>query len=52
MASGKVRDRVQHFDDMEKKKNIKRSHSPLTPDKENRIHSKGAGTDDDVSISV
>ncbi|GFX86723.1 HTH_Tnp_Tc3_1 domain-containing protein [Trichonephila clavipes] len=52
MASGKVRDRVQHFDDMEKKKNIKRSHSPLTPDKENRIHSKGIGTDDDVSISV
>ncbi|CAL1283029.1 unnamed protein product [Larinioides sclopetarius] len=52
MASGKVRDRVQHFDDMEKKKNIKRSHSPLTPDKENRIHSKGVGTDDDVSISV
>ncbi|XP_055925622.1 uncharacterized protein LOC129957359 isoform X2 [Argiope bruennichi] len=52
MASGKVRDRVQHFDDMEKKRNTKRSHSPLTPDKENRIHSKGIGTDDDVSISV
>ncbi|GBM83886.1 hypothetical protein AVEN_19616-1 [Araneus ventricosus] len=52
MAGGKVRDRVQHFDDMEKKRNIKRSHSPITPDKENRIHTKGIGTDDDVSISV
>ncbi|GIY32192.1 uncharacterized protein CEXT_658601 [Caerostris extrusa] len=48
MASGKVRDRVQQFDNMEKK-HTKRSHSPF---KENRTHPKGIGTDDDVSISV
>ncbi|XP_054713156.1 uncharacterized protein LOC129222650 [Uloborus diversus] len=50
VSSGKVKDRVQHFDDMEKRKNTKRCLSPL-PDKENRI-SKGQEIEDNISISV
>ncbi|XP_035223139.1 uncharacterized protein LOC118195908 [Stegodyphus dumicola] len=49
-VTGKVKDRVQHFDDMEKKRNTKRCLSPL-PDKENRM-TKSAGMEDDISISA
>ncbi|KAG8192721.1 hypothetical protein JTE90_009744 [Oedothorax gibbosus] len=59
LSAVKVRDKVQHFDDMERQQ-AKRTQAPITPksvaNKENvartPVYQKGLGIGDDVSISV